>query len=122
MNPPTAKSNNDNNFQSDADLLSAIASKQKEALSCVYDRYSGPLFGVIYSITGDKTLSEQLLIRCFQLLWESAAGFKPGLQRLLPWLAKIAGTLAKENRSSEIHERLKIVDESKDLIHLESEA
>ena len=110
-------------FSTETELIAGIIDKEKSAFCFLYDKYATPIFGVIYGITADKILSEELLVRSFCIFWETARNFKPRGSRILASMLRIAGTLARESielPDSKIREENKYVNDSKELINLET--
>lgn len=84
-------------YNSDEHIIKAIIKKDPAAISQLYDKYASALFGLIYSVTGDQMLSEEILLRSFCIFWESAANYQPLKQKLFTWMLGISGELAKES-------------------------
>jgi RNA polymerase sigma-70 factor (ECF subfamily) len=61
----------------------------ESALSAIYDRYSGMLFGVLTRILDDRQAAEEVLQDLFLQLWRSAAQFDSGRGSLPAWLMVI---------------------------------
>jgi len=56
-------------------LMEAIAARDPEALSTLYDRYSPSLLALCLRVLRDRGSAEELLIEIFQEVWEHAARF-----------------------------------------------
>src|SRR5918998_4152303 len=57
-------------------LISVVAgSFKKRALSELYDRYGGLIYGAGMRYIGDRTLAEDLVQDVFVSVWRNAAGF-----------------------------------------------
>lgn len=64
-----------NETLSDAKIFEQIARKDVSALSTLYDRYSGRLFGLALKILKDQSLAEDMVQELFLYLWENADKF-----------------------------------------------
>lgn len=73
------------------ELLHRIAhSRDESALESLYDHYSGPLFGLIYSLVGEKMAAEDILQELFVSVWDKAHRFDPDLGKAKSWLMTLA--------------------------------
>lgn len=71
---------------SDWSLLTRIAQKDEEALSALYDRYSGLVFSTAKRILHRTGESEEILQDVFYQIWETAERFDPERGSLAGWL------------------------------------
>lgn len=108
-------------FNTDKELYAGVVKKDKAAFSFLFDKYAKGIFGVIYSITGDAVLSEEILQRAFCMFWNFPGRYEPAKQRLFSWMVKTAGGLAHQSlkmREIQNQPSNNYVDHSKDLINL----
>ena len=54
--------------KSDDKIVSMIALKQRIGWECLYDKYSSSLYGVIYLMSKDKSIAEDILCNFFLFL------------------------------------------------------
>jgi RNA polymerase sigma-70 factor (ECF subfamily) len=73
----------------DADLLALITRRNEAALGAVYDRYGALVYTIALRITGDRQTAEEVVQDVFQSVWQTAAGFQPGLGSCSSWLVGI---------------------------------
>jgi RNA polymerase sigma-70 factor (ECF subfamily) len=73
----------------DDDLLALITRRSEAALGAVYDRYGGLVYTIALRITGDRQTAEEVVQDVFQSVWQTAAGFQPGLGSCSSWLVGI---------------------------------
>ena len=71
---------------SDWSLLARIAQKDEEALSALYDRYSGLVFSTAKRILHRTGAAEEILQDIFYQVWETAERFDPQRGSLAGWL------------------------------------
>ena len=80
----------------EVNFLNSIRKNDLPAFSLLYDRYSKLLFAVIYDITGNSELSEDILQKAFCVIWKGIKMHDTSKQRLLTWMICIARNLANE--------------------------
>ncbi len=78
----------------DEALLKEIALGSVEAFSVLYDRFSGPLFSVVYAIVRDFHEAEEVLQDAFLRAWKRAGQFNPEKGRPFNWLVTLARSRA----------------------------
>jgi RNA polymerase sigma-70 factor (ECF subfamily) len=71
---------------SDWSLLARIGQKDEEALSALYDRYSGLVFSEARRILRDTGAAEEILQDLFFQVWRTAERFDPARGSLAGWL------------------------------------
>lgn len=74
---------------SDAALLRSVGAGNADSLTRLYERYSGPLFGYLYRLAGDRMTAEEILQDTMLAVWRSAAGFE-GRSTVSTWLFGVA--------------------------------
>jgi RNA polymerase sigma-70 factor, ECF subfamily len=106
----------------DWSLLARIGQKDEEALSALYDRYSGLVFSEAKRILRDTGAAEEILQDLFYQVWRTAERFDPAKGSLAGWLLVAARNRAisklrrKSGKSEELDEKgvsLKIDVESR---------
>lgn len=70
-------------------IIVAIRQGDPEAISKLYDQYSGILFGFIIRMVGNSLIAEGVLQNSFIVIWKSLATYDPEKERLLTWMLKI---------------------------------
>lgn len=76
--------------QDDAALIARIRMGDETAMSDLYDRYSGIVYGVALRVLGNTTAAEDVLQEVFLQLWRRPRAFDSERGRLAAWLAVIA--------------------------------
>ncbi len=75
-------------------------SGDERALSELYDRYAGLIYGVGMRYLGDRSLAEDLVQEVFTAVWRGAAGFDPELASFATWMYRIT-----RNRATDVIRR-----------------
>lgn len=78
------------NRKAEAALIERIRAGDESAMTNLYDRYSGVVYGVALRVLGDATAAEDVLQEVFLQLWRNPQAFDAGRGALAPWLAVIA--------------------------------
>lgn len=73
----------------DSALVERMMSGDEGALSALYDRYSGMLYGMLMRILRDQQAAEEILQDLFFQLWRGAERFDAGRGSLPAWLMVI---------------------------------
>ena len=74
----------------DESLMSRVAGSDDErALSELYDRYGGLIYGAGIRYLGDRTLAEDLVQDVFVSVWRSAANFDSSRASFATWVYRI---------------------------------
>ena len=71
-------------------LIARIRAGDESAMSDLYDRYSGIVYGVALRVLGSTTAAEDVLQEVFLQLWRNPQAFDADRGRMAPWLAVIA--------------------------------
>lgn len=91
----------------DAELLGRIAGRDPEALSELYDRFSGVLFSVACKILRDTAHAEDVLQEVFVQIWERASVYDAALGKPLSWAVALTRNKAIDRlRSTQRRNRL----------------
>jgi RNA polymerase sigma-70 factor, ECF subfamily len=93
---------------SDWSLLARVGQKDEEALSALYDRYSGLLFSEAIRILRDSGAAEEILQDLFFQVWRTPDRFDPARGSLAGWLLVAARNraISKLRRKSRQTEEL----------------
>ena len=76
--------------QSQARLLGRIASRDKSALTDLYDQTSAVIYSTAMRILGSAHDAEEMVQETFVQIWERASLFDPTLGSALSWALRIA--------------------------------
>jgi RNA polymerase sigma-70 factor (ECF subfamily) len=106
----------------EAALIERIQSGDEAAMTEMYDRYSGIVYGVALRILGNATAAEDVLQEVFLQLWRNPQAFDASRGRLPAWLAVIA-----RNRAIDHLRKRPLEDDIEELpistgVNLENEA
>jgi RNA polymerase sigma-70 factor, ECF subfamily len=71
-------------------------SGDERALSDLYDRYSGVVYGMGVRYLGDRALAEDFVQDVFTAMWRGAASFDPSRASFATWLFRIARNRATD--------------------------
>ena len=74
----------------EAALIERIQAGDETAMTDMYDRYSGIVYGVALRVLGNTTAAEDVLQEVFLQLWRNPQAFDANRGRLSAWLAVIA--------------------------------
>ena len=83
-------------------LVRRVASGDQRALSALYDRYAGLIYGSGMRYLGDRGLAEDLVQDVFTSVWRNAAGFDPARASFSTWVYRIT-----RNRATDLIRRRK---------------
>lgn len=81
---------------SDEQLMSRVATEDREALAALYDRHAGRLLTVLERMLGTRTEAEDVLQETFWQVWRSAATYEPQRSSPVVWLLVIARSRARD--------------------------
>ena len=79
----------------DGELVRAVAAGDRAALATLYQRHSQVLLAQLALLTGDRTLSEELVQDTMLAAWRGAAAFR-GDSKVRTWLIAIARRQARD--------------------------
>jgi RNA polymerase sigma-70 factor (ECF subfamily) len=77
-------------------LVKRLASGDEDALSDLYDRYAGLVYGTGKRLLGDRETAEELVQDVFTSVWRNSAGFDPARARFATWLYRITRNKATD--------------------------
>jgi RNA polymerase sigma-70 factor (ECF subfamily) len=76
------------------ELEVALAQGQERALSQLYDRYGGAVYGLALRVTGDHGMAEEVSLDTFLQVWQQATRYDAEQGSLQGWLFTIARSRA----------------------------
>ncbi len=77
-------------------LVKRVASGEERALSGLYDRYAGLVYGTGIRYLGDRGAAEELVQDVFTSVWKNADGFDPARANFATWLYRISRNRATD--------------------------
>ncbi|HEX2741422.1 MAG TPA: sigma-70 family RNA polymerase sigma factor [Rubrobacter sp.] len=77
-------------------LVRRVASGDERALSGLYDRYAGLVYGTGMRYLGDRGTAEELVQDVFTSVWRNAAGFDPARASFATWVFRITRNRATD--------------------------
>ena len=72
------------------ELLKQVATGDQDAFASVYDRVSGPVFGLVRSVLRDPSQSEEVTQEVLVEVWRTAARFDPDKGEATTWIMTLA--------------------------------
>ncbi len=78
---------------SEAELVLQIQQRNQQAFAYLYDNYAAALNGVIFRMTEDSTLAEDILQEAFVKIWNNFASYDPSKGRLFTWMLNLTKNL-----------------------------
>lgn len=99
------------------ELLTRAARGDQDAFASVYDRVSGPVFGLVRSVLRDPAQSEEVTQEVLVEVWRCAARFRPGKGSAMTWVMTLAHRRAVDRvrsaqAASDREERAALLDRS----------
>lgn len=102
----------------DKELIAAIAEGGTDALSELFDRYSGMLTGLSQRILKDIADSEEVLQETFLQVWNQARRYDPKRSSVSTWLVLIARSRSIDRlRSRQVKQRTITAAQQENPIH-----
>ncbi len=77
-------------MQDDNTLIQQLKEQDEQALSLLYDKYSGAIYSVIIKMTRDEVISQDLLQDTFMTVWNKSYQYDPNKGRFYTWIYRIA--------------------------------
>lgn len=77
-------------MQDDLELIRRLQNRESKALSTIYDRYSGAIYGVIIRICKNEEQAQDLLQETFLKIWQKADQYDPKKGKFFTWTYRIA--------------------------------
>jgi len=81
--------NTDYKGYSEKELVCALQSRDEQAMSVLYDRYSKALFNVIYRLLDNQEISEDVLQESFVKIWNNIANYDEAKGTLFTWMLNV---------------------------------
>ncbi len=78
----------------EAKIVRRIVTGEPEALSDLYDRYSGMLLALARRVLGNTSDAEEVLQECFLQVWNQAGRYDPARSSVSTWLVLITRSRA----------------------------
>ncbi len=75
--------------EADESILQRVGAGDERAFSQLYDRFSGPLFGLMRQMLDDEKDAEDVLQEGFVYLWQKAASFDAAKSKAFTWAVMI---------------------------------
>lgn len=72
------------------ELLGRVARGDQDAFGAVYDKVSGPVFGLVRSVLRDPAQSEEVTQEVLVEVWRRAAHFRPEKGAAMSWVMTLA--------------------------------
>jgi RNA polymerase sigma-70 factor (ECF subfamily) len=88
--PPATVPELESGAPSDLDLMRAIQAENPDALSQLYDRYSGILKALILRVIHNEAEADDLLQEIFMEIWNQAKNFSAQKGKPLGWMVTLA--------------------------------
>jgi RNA polymerase sigma factor (sigma-70 family) len=82
------------------ELIQFIRAKDQSAFSYLYDNYSGVLNSIIYKMTGNRELSEDILQEAFVKIWNNFSSYDASKGRLFTWMVNLTRNLTIDKMRS----------------------
>jgi len=87
----------------EAELVTRLRSKDRQALEYLYDNYSGALYGVILRIVKKEDIADDVLQDVFLKIWDKFDSYDSTKGKLFTWILNVARNQAiDKTRSREI--------------------
>lgn len=77
-------------MQNDSVLIQQLKAKDEQALSLLYDKYSGAIYSIIIKIVKDEGKAQNLLQDTFMTVWKKAESYDANKGRFYTWVYRIA--------------------------------
>lgn len=87
--------------QDQAELLARVARGDQKAFESVYDRFSGPVYGLVRKVLRDPAQSEEVAQEVLLEVWRTASRFDPVRGSAAAWILTIAHRRAIDRVRSE---------------------
>jgi RNA polymerase sigma-70 factor (ECF subfamily) len=84
-----------------AELLARVARGDQKAFESVYDRFSGPVYGLVRKVLRDPAQSEEVAQEVLLEVWRTASRFDPVKGSAAAWVLTIAHRRAIDRVRSE---------------------
>jgi RNA polymerase sigma-70 factor (ECF subfamily) len=102
---------------SEEELIQLLKTGDESAFSYLYDHYSGALFGVIFKITGDQPLAEDILQEAFVKIWNNFSSYDSSKGRLFTWMLNITRNLTIDTLRSKSYKKQSKIQGSENAVN-----
>ncbi len=82
--------NKSTTHQSDEQITELLRRRETSAMTVLYDKYSGALFGAILRVVHSQEIAEEVLQDTFTKVWRNFESYNAEKGRLFTWLINIA--------------------------------
>lgn len=107
---------------SEDELVALLKIKDPQAFSYLYDNYSAALNGVIFRMTQDKELSEDILQETFVKIWNNFSYYDPSKGKLFTWMINLTRNLVIDTlRSKGYKKQQKISSDENSVSYVKDE-
>lgn len=72
------------------EIINLLQSGSEKAFEKIYTMYSKSLYGIVFNIIRDETVSEEILQDVFLKIWNNASSYDPEKGRFFTWVLNIA--------------------------------
>ncbi len=79
-------------------IISLLKSRNESGMSLLYDRYSGPLYGIIRRVIYDEQIAHDALQDTFVKIWKNFDKYDEKKSQLFTWMYSIARNTALDHR------------------------
>lgn len=79
-------------------ILALLRSQDESGMSKLYDRYSGPLYGIIRRIVNDEAQAQDALQDTFVKIWRNIEKYDEKKSQLFTWMYAIARNTALDHK------------------------
>lgn len=107
---------------SEDELVALLKIKDPQAFSYLYDNYSAALNGVIFRMTQDQELSEDILQETFVKIWNNFSYYDPSKGKLFTWMINLTRNLSIDTlRSKGYKKQQKISSDENSVSYVKDE-
>lgn len=107
---------------SEDELVALLKIKDPQAFSYLYDNYSATLNGVIFRMTQDQELSEDILQETFVKIWNNFSYYDPSKGKLFTWMINLTRNLSIDTlRSKGYKKQQKISSDENSVSYVKDE-
>ncbi len=99
-------------------LCQQVMDHDPQCIHMLYDNYGGALYGVIYRIVNDESVSVELLQDVFVKIWNKGSQFDSEKGRLYTWMMRIARNTALNYMASKAHKKKDLIQSDSNLVYL----
>jgi RNA polymerase sigma factor (sigma-70 family) len=111
-----------NSTYTEAELVHGLASRDEQAYSFLYDRYSKALFVVILQLVNRHEVAEDVLQEVFIKIWQNIGMYDERKGRLYTWMLNIARNQAIDRlRSKDFNNQSRTVELSSNVYNASGE-